>query len=84
LEEEVRSAMVTKIVVLRRKTPAKAKRASAAKDSNGCDDNDQLHHKRDIDFDYDKGDYKNDAKNHGEKICLLTDDEAADGGFCDD
>jgi hypothetical protein len=78
LVEEVRKTMVTRIVV--RITPAE--RASAAEKSNRDGNDDQLHHKtRDDDFDDGEGDYKNDTKNHGEKICLS---EAADGGFCDD
>jgi len=74
--------MVTKIVVLRRKTPAKAKRAS--EDSNRDDGNHRLQKKeRDDDFD-DKHATK---IHHGEtqlcnvkKGCLS---KAADGGFCD-
>jgi hypothetical protein len=80
---EVRSAMVTRIVVLRRKTPAE--RASAADDSNGCDDNDKLHHrKRNDDFDDDDDD---DDENHYTsyvKKGSLNRSKAADGGFCGD
>jgi len=71
--------MVTSIVI--RITPAE--RASAAEDLNRDDGNDdQLHHKKRCDdFDDGEGDYKYDAENYGEKICVT---KAADGGFCDD
>jgi hypothetical protein len=78
--------MVTRIVVLRRITPAE--RSSAAEDSIRDDDDNQLHHKkRNDDFDDDKYDTK---IHHGETQLLCNAkgspnrSKAADGEFCDD